>query len=179
MTGITGSIIAASNAATIVITTASTAGLVNSQSVTISGVGGNTAANGTFFIRVLNATTFELYKNPELTVGQAGNGAFTSGGTWSRGTSKFRVAAIGDNTSVSPIGSLLGIVKEISVVQDDPNTTENEANDGSNLIGASLLKRPTIDQFYVQASGSKAFANVTVASSNINLAGSLGILDWV
>ncbi len=102
VTTLTGNITAAANASTIAITTASTLGLVNSQIVTVTGVGGNTAANGNFFIKVINSTTFELYKNPELTVGQSGNGAFTSGGTWSRDASKFRVAAVGDNTSVSP-----------------------------------------------------------------------------
>ena len=51
--------------------------------MTISGVLGNTNANGTYFAKVLTATTFELYTNSELTIAQRGNGAYTSGGLWS------------------------------------------------------------------------------------------------
>ena len=58
------------------ITTASTAGLSNGQLVTIAGVGGNTAANGSWTITNLTGTTFQL-------VGPQGNGAYTSGGAWS------------------------------------------------------------------------------------------------
>ncbi len=65
----------ASNASPIVITTNSTALLATGLTVTISGVGGNTAANGTFTITVLNATTFQLN-------GSMGNGTYTSGGHW-------------------------------------------------------------------------------------------------
>ncbi len=71
----TGVITGASNASPIVITTNSTALLATGLTVTISGVGGNTAANGTFTITVLNATTFQLN-------GSMGNGTYTSGGHW-------------------------------------------------------------------------------------------------
>ncbi len=58
------------------ITTASTTGLNNGQLVTIAGVGGNTAANGSWTITNLTGTSFQL-------VGPKGNAAYTSGGTWS------------------------------------------------------------------------------------------------
>lgn len=69
-----GSITGATNASPIVITSASH-GLTTGTRVTISGVGGNTAANGTFTITRLDANTFSLD-------GSSGNGAYTSGGTW-------------------------------------------------------------------------------------------------
>lgn len=69
-----GTITNASNATPIVITSASH-GLNTGTRVTISGVNGNTAANGTFTITQIDANTFSLN-------GSAGNGAYTSGGTW-------------------------------------------------------------------------------------------------
>lgn len=69
-----GDITAASNATPIVITSA-THGLANGDTVVVSGVGGNTAANGTFVVANQAANTFEL-------TGSVGNGAYTSGGIW-------------------------------------------------------------------------------------------------
>ncbi len=93
------------------------------------------------------------------------------------GTNKFRVSAVGDNNGVSPIGSLLGIVQEAITANDDPNTPANDAKDGTIIDGGALLKRLTMEQFYVLASGSSAYANVTINSTDINLIASLGILD--
>jgi hypothetical protein len=73
--GWTGSITDASSPGTIVITTSSTANLTSGEFVTIAGVGGNTAANGTWSINVLSPTTFAL-------TGSTGSAAYTSGGTW-------------------------------------------------------------------------------------------------
>jgi hypothetical protein len=70
----TGSITGATNASPIVITSASHK-LTTGMKVTITGVLGNTAANGTFTITVVNANTFSLD-------GSTGNGAYTSGGAW-------------------------------------------------------------------------------------------------
>lgn len=56
------------------ITTTAPHTLTTGQTVTISGVGGNTNANGTFTVTVLNNTQFTLN-------GTTGNGAYTSGGT--------------------------------------------------------------------------------------------------
>lgn len=64
---------AATNASPIVITAASH-GLVTGDRVAIAGVTGNTAANGTWTVTVVNATTFSLD-------GSTGNGAFTGGGS--------------------------------------------------------------------------------------------------
>jgi hypothetical protein len=63
----------ASNASPIAISTAQPNGLLTGMQVSVSGVLGNSAANGTFTITVSGATTFTLD-------GSAGNGAWTSGG---------------------------------------------------------------------------------------------------
>ena len=64
----------AANATPIVITTTAAHNLSTGQKVVISGVGGNTNANGTFTITKVDATSFSLD-------GSSGNGAYTSGGT--------------------------------------------------------------------------------------------------
>jgi len=70
----TGSITGATNASPIVITS-NGHGLQTGNVVTISGVGGNTAANGTFTVTRTGANTFSLD-------GSTGNSAYTSGGAW-------------------------------------------------------------------------------------------------
>jgi hypothetical protein len=70
-----GKVTGASNATPIVITTGSTGQLQNGMQVTIAGVNGNTAANGTFTVSNVTATTFQLD-------GSAGNGTYTGGGKW-------------------------------------------------------------------------------------------------
>lgn len=69
-----GSITGATNASPIVITSAAH-GLSTGQQVTVASVGGNTAANGTFLVTVVDANSFSLD-------GSTGNGSYTSGGTW-------------------------------------------------------------------------------------------------
>lgn len=69
-----GSITGATNASPIVITSAAH-GLTTGARVTITGVGGNSAANGTFVITKVTADTFSLD-------GSTGDGAYTTGGTW-------------------------------------------------------------------------------------------------
>lgn len=69
-----GTITAASNATPIVVTSAGHQ-VSTGQLVYISGVGGNTAANGTAVATFVDANRFS--------VPQAGNGAYTSGGSWS------------------------------------------------------------------------------------------------
>jgi hypothetical protein len=61
----------ASYASPIVITTSNTSNLINDSSVTIRGVGGNTAANGNWTVTNVTATGFSL-------VGSVGDGTFTT-----------------------------------------------------------------------------------------------------
>ena len=69
-----GSITGATNVSPIVVTSIGH-GLTTGTRVTISGVGGNTAANSTYNVTVLTSNTFSLDSS-------TGNGAYTSGGTW-------------------------------------------------------------------------------------------------
>lgn len=75
----------ATNASPIVMTTP-THGLADGDYVTQASVGGNTAANGSFYVKVTgySTTTYALYSDKALTVPVAGNGAYTSGGTVAR-----------------------------------------------------------------------------------------------
>jgi hypothetical protein len=83
-----GSITGATNASPIVVTSAAH-GLTTGARVTITGVGGNTAANTTAVVTEINANTFSLD-------GVAGNGAYTSGGTWNvTGLYKYTLDCIG------------------------------------------------------------------------------------
>lgn len=97
---------AATNATPIQITTAGAHGLATGSLVTIIGVQGNIAANGTFPITVINGTTFTLN-------GSQGNGTYTSGGTvyrptdfatltWDEGSSlwRFSINTNGDGTTM-------------------------------------------------------------------------------
>src|SRR5262249_18622792 len=71
---ITGPVLDATNASPIVITSANHR-LTTGAQVVINGVVGNTAANGTFTISVVDANRFSLN-------GSSGNGAYTGGGVW-------------------------------------------------------------------------------------------------
>ncbi len=70
----TGSVTGATNASPIVITSVGH-GLTTGTRVTITGVGGNTGANGTWKVTRVDADTFSLDTS-------TGTGAYTSGGTW-------------------------------------------------------------------------------------------------
>lgn len=70
----TFTVTAASNASPIQITTSATNTLTTGQVISIVGALGNTAANGTWTVTVINGTNFTLN-------GSTGNGVWTSGGT--------------------------------------------------------------------------------------------------
>lgn len=69
----------ASNASPIVITGATAHGMVNGQQVVIAGVAGNTAANGTWFIKYISSSSFSLYQDSSLLLPVAGNGTTGAG----------------------------------------------------------------------------------------------------
>jgi hypothetical protein len=69
-----GTVTEASNAAPIVITSANH-GLTTGTYITVSGVLGNTGANGSFTVTRIDADTFSLD-------GSTGTGSWTSGGAW-------------------------------------------------------------------------------------------------
>lgn len=76
----------ATNATPIVITTGGNHHLHNGQQINISGVTGNTAANGNWTITFLTATTFSLN-------GSVGNGAYAAGGTVNGVVSQMRAGS--------------------------------------------------------------------------------------
>ena len=82
----TGTISGASNTGPIIITSDNN-GLVTGDSVTIGGVLGNTAANGTFTVTYINSNQFSLN-------GTTGNGTYSGGGTW--------VSNTGDSSYIEP-----------------------------------------------------------------------------
>ncbi len=97
----TGDITGATNATPIVITSANH-GLNSGDIIDITGVNGNTNANGTFQIIVLTPNTFELYDvNTGLPI--AGNANYTNGGTWTQSVGGHGLQT-GDNVLISNMG---------------------------------------------------------------------------
>src|SRR5579864_5945648 len=80
-----GTITGATNATPIVLTTGAAHGLGPGISIVVSDVGDNTAANGNqITIATTSGTTITLGAISGSTINNvAGNGAYTSGGTWS------------------------------------------------------------------------------------------------
>jgi len=72
-TDISDTVTGATNATPIVITTSSANGLVSGDEVVVSGVTGNTGANGTWLIIAVSASSFSV-------VGSVGNGVYAGGG---------------------------------------------------------------------------------------------------
>lgn len=100
---------AATNASPIAVTTSAPHGMTTGDTVTISGVGGNTAANGTFTVTVTGSTTFTLG-------GSTGNGAYTSGGTVAIARNGIEVVdseATFDSTYVECTGTTLVVTASI------------------------------------------------------------------
>lgn len=90
----TGVVADASNATPIVITDVAH-GLTDGAIVNVVDVLGNTAANGQFRITRLGADTFELDDS-------VGNGAYTSGGTWSTANLYLVELSIPDTQNFTP-----------------------------------------------------------------------------
>lgn len=74
----------ATNATPILVTFTGYNNIRTGEQLTISGVVGNPAANGTFYVNKINNNQFKLYSDKSLTTGVAGNGTYSSGGTISR-----------------------------------------------------------------------------------------------
>ncbi|HEX4605470.1 MAG TPA: phage tail protein, partial [Candidatus Angelobacter sp.] len=122
------SISAATNASPIQITLTGH-GFLTGQRVVNAGIGGNTAANGTWTVTRIDQDNFTLN-------GSAGNGAYTSGGTsvlfadWGG----CRVWVSPDNTTFAEIGriygpSRMGVLTAQLVSSADPDTTHTLAVD--------------------------------------------------
>ncbi len=108
----------ASNAAPIVVTTESDHGLLSGETVIISGVQGNTAANGTWKITILSNRTFSLD-------GSTGNGAYSSGGAVQCGS-----MALYDADTVAAVQAALGRPLHFFNTQDDDPAVNGYADAG-------------------------------------------------
>ncbi len=97
--------------------------------------------------------------------------------TTQSGDHRFKIEAIADDNGISPVGSTLGILGIVNPVSDNPNTPQNESNNGDILLGTSLFRAPITDQFYVTLPNSKVFANVSIDSPDIDLMTAIGIFD--
>lgn len=119
----------ATNATPIVITTSTAHGYQSQQRINISGVTGNTAANGDWQIVVTSPTQFSLWQNSFLGVGPAiGNGNYISGGQSLAGG----VAL--SNSNIPLIGLNLGVIS------------------GGGSVGEVTVRNCTFDSFKWQIS---------------------------
>lgn len=97
-----GSITAATgNAVNPIVLTSAAHAVTTGQSVTIASVGGNTAANGTFIATYVSSSQFSVVA--------AGNGAYTSGGTW-RTTGLYKLALSGAVLNSLEVGKTYMVV---------------------------------------------------------------------
>lgn len=167
----------ATNATPIVITTTSTNALVTGQQVVISGVGGNTAANGTFQITVVTNTTFQLN-------GTVGNGGYTGGGTVNTTPYQFPLSFTEGNT-VLAVGNDGYTAAQISVnaggsaiftaTTNSPfsgSTTSLTINGATNYqttiaVGSNGVSLPT--STINVASTTPAATTITASSNNVSL----------
>lgn len=119
--GPSGTITGATNASPIVVTSANH-GLAVGDSVVISGVLGNTAANGTWIVSAVTTNTFTL---TAVAGGGAstGNGAYTSGGTWT-----WCVDAFSTGSQIPSAGAtafqILGAFAKADLAAATPTTAE-------------------------------------------------------
>ena len=123
-------------------------GFLTGQRVVISSVGGNTAANGTWTVTVVDQDHFSLN-------GSVGNGAYTSGGTavlfgdWGGA----RVWLSPDNSNYVAIGmiygpSRMGVLTAQLVSSPDPDTTHTLAVDLTQSGGrCRAVRLPDCDNF--------------------------------
>ncbi|MEZ6089227.1 MAG: hypothetical protein R3C05_14590 [Pirellulaceae bacterium] len=93
------------------------------------------------------------------------------------GTTNFMIQSYSDDRGPSGAGITLGIVGEVTPVEDNPDTTEDETDIGDVFNGLPLFEGDRKDQFYINTAGSKVFAGVSVDSADIDLIASLGLLD--
>jgi hypothetical protein len=91
----------ATNATPIVVTTSTNHGVTDVSYAIVAGVGGNTAANGSWVVERVSNTTLTLRNS-------VGNGAYTSGGTL---TLQSTFASIAELTNVQDAGSRTDLVQ--------------------------------------------------------------------
>ena len=158
------SVTAATNASPIQITTAVPHGIAgNNAPVSITGVLGNTAANGNFLVTVINSTTFTLN-------GTTGSGTYTSGGTVTVQANSMRATL--NVPSITGDGKSEAILAEGQVASVVPQGTAPVTTQ-SMTVDTNLHARPYIvNAAGVQfASGTPGSGGAKVVIGNTVMAG--------
>jgi hypothetical protein len=93
---VAGGVVANASSASPIQITSKNHGLVNNMQVTVTGVQGNTAANGQWTVTVVDNDNFTLG-------GSTGSGSYTSGGTWSTNPAVLPGGQITAATNAAPI----------------------------------------------------------------------------
>ena len=171
ISGVTGS-----GVSPIVITTAAPHELTTGNSITVSGVGGNTAANTTKAVTVIDATHFSLD-------GTTGNGAYTSGGAYRGGPvyittsaphglnvgqtyTGVTIAGLVGNTSANGVGTRSITVLDASRFQVNSVTANGTYTSGgtySNILAVITTSAP-----HNLANGAKVNITGIVGTTNLN-----------
>jgi hypothetical protein len=128
-----GAIVSASDTPSIVIATANLDGLSNGQLVRISGVTGNTAANGVRTVEIVgtDGKHFALKSTDAVPSDIAGNGAFTGAGTWTAGVIQYETSQNGEIVITSKAhGQSSGDYVQITGARGDVNAN-NDPNNSS------------------------------------------------
>lgn len=136
------SVSGATNATPIVITTSVAHERKYGDLVTIAGVGGNTAANGTFKLKSITDTTFAL-TDPATDANIVGNGAYTSGGTVTVTsipivvtTTTTHAVKAGDLVTISGVGGNTAANGTFKASRITPTTFElSDQNTGDDIAG--------------------------------------------
>lgn len=145
------------NATPIVITVAANSGLKTGDRLAISGVTGNTNANGEWTLEAVTATTFKL-------LGSVGNG--THGGTVRAALIFDKTPLMGDHSALLTMGgNLVGTV----LLEAFESYDEFAAGDNSKL-GAVAAPVVSSAYAYVTNTNATSASSSTVASSSIVMA---------
>lgn len=146
----TATVTAATNASPIQITTQAAHGLSTNQIVKITGVMGNSNANGIFVARVVDATNFTLYMGDVATMG---SGPYNSGGTIVTGVTQI----VYDNVQV-PTESKV-VRRQILRNQDGSTAVFYVDIDTTDLTSTTFYSSATSDDLSARTSVSLFDAN--------------------
>lgn len=147
----------ATNATPIAITTSAAHLYASGDTVVITGVVGNTAANGTFVIVVTGSTSFTL-------TGSVGNGAYTSGGT-AKDTNLLPYAAQPSNGDVFTVDQLNTYQSNLADKIQFLAVSEGRANGIATLDANTKVTASQIPNRLVSATQTPLTTNFTTTST--------------
>ena len=147
----------ATNATPIVITVAANSGLKSGDRVAISGITGNTAANGEWTLAAVTATTFQL-------VGSVGNGSY--GGTPRMALMFDRTPMMKDHAALLTIG---GNCVGTLLMEAFQSYAEFAAGDNS-LLGSVSAPVDTSAYAFITNTAASSASSATLGSSSVVMA---------